>query len=36
MKPIDYSVYESLHITRRGPHNSVLDIQMKEIGRAHV
>ena len=29
MKPIDYSVYESLHITRRGPHDSVLDIQMK-------
>ena len=29
MKPIDYSVFETLHITRRGPNDSVLDIQMK-------
>ena len=29
MRPIDYSVYKTFHITRRGPHDSVLDIQMK-------
>ena len=29
MKPIDYSIYETLNISRRGPHDSVLDIQMK-------
>jgi len=29
MKSIDYSTYTTLSITRRGPHDSVLDIQMK-------
>jgi len=29
MKSIDYSIYTSLNITRRGPNDSVLDIQMK-------
>jgi len=31
MKSIDYSSYSSLHITRRGRHDSVLDIQMKAL-----
>ena len=31
MKTIDYSVYQSLSITRRGPNDSVLDIQMKAL-----
>jgi enoyl-CoA hydratase len=31
MKAIDYSVYSTLSITRRGPRDSVLDIQMKAI-----
>ena len=31
MKAIDYSVYSTLSITRRGPKDSVLDIQMKAI-----
>ena len=29
MKPIDYSVYTTMNITRRGPADSVLDVQMK-------
>jgi enoyl-CoA hydratase len=29
MKPIDYSVYTTMTITRRGPADSVLDVQMK-------
>ena len=29
MKPIDYSAYTTFHISRRGPANSVLDLQMK-------
>ena len=29
MKQIDYSIYDTLRITRRGPNDSVLDIQMK-------
>ena len=31
MKTIDYSIYSSLSITRRGPNDSVLDIQMKAL-----
>ena len=29
MKQMDYSIYDTLRITRRGPNDSVLDIQMK-------
>ena len=29
MDHVDYSRYETLHISRRGPNDSVLDIQMK-------
>ena len=31
MKAIDYSIYSTLSITRRGPRDSVLDIQMKAM-----
>ena len=30
-KPIDYTAYQTLNITRRGEHGCVLDIQMKAI-----
>jgi enoyl-CoA hydratase len=29
MKPIDYSMYTTMTISRRGPGDSVLDVQMK-------
>ena len=30
--PVDYSRYQTLNITRRGPNNSVIDLQMKAGG----